>query len=1024
LTLWAGFLRARPDYLPIPFWFWNDVLDPREVRRQVREFHAKGIGGFFIHGRMGRITPYLGRRWMRCVREAVHEARRLGLQVWIYDEDNWPSGYGGGRVTRRAPGCVQRYLLGERIPLPKGSSPVPPGGPDDVVALFACSRAPSGEEAFQQLPVDPKAAGTPRRFGTAIDALLRFRLEEHTFRRYFCHEVFENGYVDVLDGKVAQTFLESVHKAYQREIGREFGGTVRGFFTDEPSYHDWDWSSSAWRLPWTDALPEEFEKEHGKPLLECLPQLVCPGDDSVRVRRDYHAALSRLFVNNYTRPISEWCHQRRLQLTGHYLLEESLAGTTETTGDPMQHYALQHLPGVDHLGNTLDLRASWSCPEILCKQVASVAHQLGKQRVLAELFAGAGWDFTIQDLKRIADWTAAMGVNLFCPHGMHYSLRGYRKRDYPPSLSYQQPWWGFCRPFNLHLARISYLLTRGTRVVNVLVLHPLESVWATHQPGTFPWAESSVERGLRTLSRSLVGAQMDSDFGNEAIMERKGRVKGPELRIGHGRYPVVIVPHSVTWRRSTLILLKRFVERGGTLLVVEPIPTHVDGVLSGEIKDLFRSARSLGHWEDPGFGDRVRRVVSRLTPPSVEVTAVSPFEPSSKPRGVKANGIVSMRGGKKWTVEIALRADGAPEEWDTLAGTRKPLPFRRTRGRCVINLEFDAGRSHLIVVRPGKSFRMRPTGDTNTRYALFARRRTVPCRLSSPNALILDRCRVRRKGAPPGELLPVITLADELRSRAEDRPLSIEYTFTSRVPVAAAELLMETPEEFTVRFNGQPVPFPERGSRYFLDRHFRRVRLPGGIGAGGNRLLVECRWHPGLEIEPCYILGDFGVAIDGEQPEIVSLPTTLGVGSWVEQGLPFYAGTVSYQFEVDVPGSGPMSARICTEAIRGAAEIRVNDAHAGYWLWPPFRVEIGRLLSAGRNRVTIHVAGTLRNFFGPHHLPGDELVDLFSPHHFRVPKGERAERYRLQPVGLLKPVFLEFESRGCLGNPRRQRRGG
>ena len=50
----------RPQYMAAPFWFWNDVMDPAEVRRQIVEMHAQNIGGFFMHARMGRVTPYMG----------------------------------------------------------------------------------------------------------------------------------------------------------------------------------------------------------------------------------------------------------------------------------------------------------------------------------------------------------------------------------------------------------------------------------------------------------------------------------------------------------------------------------------------------------------------------------------------------------------------------------------------------------------------------------------------------------------------------------------------------------------------------------------------------------------------------------------------------------------------------------------------------------------------------------------------------------------------------------------------------
>ena len=52
------------DFRGAPFWSWNDDLEPDEVRRQIREMQVSGLGGHFMHARIGLITPYMGERWM------------------------------------------------------------------------------------------------------------------------------------------------------------------------------------------------------------------------------------------------------------------------------------------------------------------------------------------------------------------------------------------------------------------------------------------------------------------------------------------------------------------------------------------------------------------------------------------------------------------------------------------------------------------------------------------------------------------------------------------------------------------------------------------------------------------------------------------------------------------------------------------------------------------------------------------------------------------------------------------------
>ena len=63
----------------------------------------KGIRSFVIHARVGLTVPYLSETWFDRCGLALDEAAGRGMKVWLYDEDNWPSGYAGGRVLARNP---------------------------------------------------------------------------------------------------------------------------------------------------------------------------------------------------------------------------------------------------------------------------------------------------------------------------------------------------------------------------------------------------------------------------------------------------------------------------------------------------------------------------------------------------------------------------------------------------------------------------------------------------------------------------------------------------------------------------------------------------------------------------------------------------------------------------------------------------------------------------------------------------------------------------------------------------------
>ena len=94
------FKSPGPDFRGAPFWAWNAKLEPEELIRQIRLMKEMGLGGFFMHARVGLNTEYLGKEWFECVRTCIAEAEKLGMNAWLYDEDRWPPGSVAGEVTR------------------------------------------------------------------------------------------------------------------------------------------------------------------------------------------------------------------------------------------------------------------------------------------------------------------------------------------------------------------------------------------------------------------------------------------------------------------------------------------------------------------------------------------------------------------------------------------------------------------------------------------------------------------------------------------------------------------------------------------------------------------------------------------------------------------------------------------------------------------------------------------------------------------------------------------------------------
>ena len=104
------FKNIDKKYRPVPFWSWNEKLRAEESVRQTVLMDEVGIGGYFMHARGGLQTEYMGEEWFENVAACIDECNKRGMHAWAYDENGWPSGFGGGKVNGKGEKYWQKYL--------------------------------------------------------------------------------------------------------------------------------------------------------------------------------------------------------------------------------------------------------------------------------------------------------------------------------------------------------------------------------------------------------------------------------------------------------------------------------------------------------------------------------------------------------------------------------------------------------------------------------------------------------------------------------------------------------------------------------------------------------------------------------------------------------------------------------------------------------------------------------------------------------------------------------------------------
>lgn len=304
----ATFGRPGKEYRATPLWSWNNKLDKTELLRQIDELRAMGFGGFHMHTRVGLDTEYLGAEFMSMVRACVDYARdHADMFAWLYDEDRWPSGFAGGKITEDHEEFRCRHLL---ITPWKYGDPEHPG-------FLGTPRSNSAEARRSELgQLLARYAIRLDEDGYLVESR-RLRDDEkdvvsddedlwYVYEETNAPSEWFNGshYVDTLNKDAMRAFIATTHESYKAAVGDEFGKTVPAIFTDEPQFAMKKRLTHARGkadvfLPWTRDLVETYAGQYdGSDLFAALPEIVWDAHTPSKTRYNFHDhGASRPFIS-------------------------------------------------------------------------------------------------------------------------------------------------------------------------------------------------------------------------------------------------------------------------------------------------------------------------------------------------------------------------------------------------------------------------------------------------------------------------------------------------------------------------------------------------------------------------------------------------------------------------------------------------------------------------------------------------------------------------------------------------------
>jgi len=979
-----------------PLWVWNDMLREEQIISTLRDLAGQNVKQVFVHPRPGLMTPYLSDEWFRLWQVALDEAKRLDMNVWIYDENSYPSGFAGGLVPEAMPSS-------RGMGLALREQKQPPELSDDIVAVFRLDgddyeNVTEQIKSGQKLPESRYLVASILRAGTS-----------GWFGGKF--------YVNLLSAGVTEKFLEITLEPYRKRFGKQFGKRICGVFTDEPHI------LPAGGHPWAEDFARVFEKKWGYKLVDHLPCLVKPIGDYKRVRHNFFQVALELFIERWAKPYYEYCQKYNLEFTGHYWEHEW--PNCLRAPDNMAMYAWHQRPAIDTLMNQYreDTHAQFGNIRAV-KELSSVAHQLGLRRTLCEAYGAGGWDLRFEDIKRIGDWLYVLGVNTLNEHLSYITIRGARKRDHPQSFSYHEPWWQDYHVIARYFTRLSAALSHGRVPNHILVIEPTTTAWMYQADPSARGHLNRIGAEFQKLVVDLAKAQVEFDLGCEDIIARHGSVDGRVFKIGRARYHTVVLPPLMeNLNARTMELLEKYVEAGGTVFCCGDPPALVDGSAS----------------------DRAKKVSQHHCWRKVETAALPTVLPAprdgfkivhhDRSKGILLHHRRKLKDGdllfvtntsidSPCTASVTARAKSV-ELWDPETGDISPWPFTIDEDRVNLSLELPPCGSILLFLskKAGK-----PAPADSPKATTIPPATELIIKRVAPNVLSLDYVDITAGGETKNKLYfyranqfafqkngmdrnpwdSAVQFRDELISKKFPPNSGFEatyrFTIEDNVP-KPLYIVIERPDLYKITCNGTAVS--PAGDKWWLDKSFGMIDITAAARVGENTVTIKASpmtiYH---ELEPAYILGDFTLkAVDSG---FVIVPQQLlRLGPWNSQGLVFYAAGVSYKQKFNVTRLEGRYFVSLPDWYGSVARVIVNGRVAGRIFHQAWECGVTRWLKVGLNTVEVVVVGTLKNTLGPHH--GNPPLGSAWPAMFhRGPETgpPPGEKYHTVGYGLFKPFEL------------------
>lgn len=693
------------------FWLHGDDNEtPERLGHMLEKVAEGGNGCFTAESRPHK--DWLGPGWYRDLGVCLDKAKKLDLQMWIFDERWWPSQSIGGKVPPR---YAAKSLLAESVDIagPKHFEAAGYGG-ERSIATVAGRLNDSGKiEGATLVDLAPFIKG-----GKLAWKAPEGRWKVMRFSHKLASGLGQRGgkelSVDGASRDCAEWFLKTVYQPHYDHFAKDFGKSIPGFFYDEPETRG-DWGTEL------DVVLKEWGVDWKKAYVAYKFGLA--GDDDVAARYQYMEAIAECWGRVMYGGMTRWCEQRGVKSIGHFMEHSMLYLKPKyCAGDMMRLQKYSSMGGIDMVVRQLYPGQRTYDVYQTPKLGSSVSHVYGKDDDIAmcEIFGGYGQVLKYSEMKWITDQHQVRGINFMIPHS--FNPKAPNDRDFPPYFynNGQETRWPLYRVWSDYTNRLSLMLTGGHHVCPVAVLFSGNA----RRVGEYTTPED--------MTTVLQDALYDCDWLPFEAFENLTTLTGGRVALHDERYRVLVVPPTEVIPHATLAKVKKFFDQGGIVVGYGRLPSKSGTVdkTSAEIAKLREAiwGRDLKPSNTASNRNAAggRAYILPEKPDVAMITAALHRDAGVAPvveviEGETDNWLHVLHRvkdgrdvflicnqqheGQAKDFQLKIATQGHPEIWDAMRNEITSVPVTRDGDRVTFPLTLEPMESVLVVCQPEKRAR-------------------------------------------------------------------------------------------------------------------------------------------------------------------------------------------------------------------------------------------------------------------------------------------------------------------------------